>query len=463
MSLRALILAALVVAAPAARADAPASGGIGLLDLAEAALAQHPTMRQAAAGRDAARHAVRDAYIGLGPRANMVFDTARERLDVFRSSTPVYRIGVSEFSNRGMTLEVVQPLFDARVFAQLAGAHATLRRAREELDGVRQRVLFEVVQAYLTALGSADGHAIASAEERTLRRQMQEVEQRGRLGLATPADADEVAARLRGAEAQTMAAAAALNEAIAGLERRTARRIAGIAPLGGRIPMPEPSPPTPETWVERARDRNAEVLVAQEAANEARAQALNAAAGTLPRVDLRFTQSHQVTGGSVYGGGSGIDDRTLLFRLTVPLFNGDGGGYPYFAARARHRASLYRVEDQRLEVEQQVRGAFEEVVSNARREPALLRAAEAQARVVVSKRQRLVGGVLRLKEVLDAERDQFQAERAVLSGRYNYLLNLMGLKRLAGDLSEADILYLDAMLDRRGRAIGRVEVAHATR
>jgi len=452
-------LLVLLSATPAA-ADA---GGTSLLEIAEVAVNRHPALAQAQALRQAAGHSLRDAYIGLGPRATLVLDQATERLDVIRSSTSIYRTGVSEFRNRGTTIEVVQPLFDPRIFAQLSGAHAGLRRAKVELDGTRHRILFEVVQAYLTVLGAADGHGLAQAEERTLRRQAQEIGQRARLGLATAADIDEVTARLRTAEAQTLAAAAALNETFASLERRAGQRIDRLAPLGGRFPMPEPAPAQPDAWVEKANAANPEVLAAVGAADEARAQALGAAAAVLPRFDLRFTQARPVTGGSVYGGGSALEDRTLLFRLTVPLFNAEGAGYPAIAARSRHRAALYRVDDQRLEIEERVRSTFEEVVSNARREASLRGAAEAQGRVAAAKRQRLASGVVRLKEVLDAERDAFAAERALLAGRYNYLLNLMGLKRLAGDLSEADILYLDAMLDRRQRAIGRVEVAHAAR
>lgn len=456
-----LVLLAAGPAAAGAAGEAP--GGTGLLDIAEAAMTRHPALNQAQALREAAGHSLRDAYIGLGPRATLVLDRATERLDVLRSSTSVYRTGISEFRNRGTTIEVVQPLFDARIFAQLSGAHATLRRTRVELDGIRQRILFEVVQSYLTALGAADGHTLAAAEELALRRQTQEIEQRARLGLATAADFDEVTARLRAAEAQTQSAAAAVNESFATLERRSGQRVAGIAPLGGRFPMPEPEPASPDAWVAKANLGNPEVLAAVGAAEEARAQALGAAAATLPRVDLRFTQERPVTGGSVYGGGSALEDRTLLFRLSVPLFNAEGAGYPAFAARSRQRAAQYRVDDQRLDVEERVRLTFEEVVANARKEPSLRAAAEAQARVAAAKRQRLASGVLRLKEVLDTERELYTAERNLLATRYNYLLNLMGLKRLSGDLSEADILYLDAMLDRRQRAVGRVEVAHAGR
>ncbi|MCQ4159244.1 TolC family protein [Roseomonas sp. GC11] len=453
----------LALAAPAvAQAPAAPAGPVavqeatGLAELAERAGGGHPQLRQAEAGQDAARFSLRDAYLGLAPRANIVFDRGDQRLNVIRTDNYLYRLGVNNFRNQGYTLEVVQPIFDPRVFAQLRGAHASLRRARDELTAARQRTLFDLMQAYLTTLAAYDGHQVARAEEEVLARQMGEMQARMRLGLASEADANEVEARLRAAEAQRMAAASALNESFASLERRAGFRVGPLAPLAARIPMVPPSPADPDEWVREARARNADLRALESASTEARAMAETQAAALLPRLELRMTQDRSDSGGTVYGGGSTISDRTLLFRLTVPLFNPDGGGYPVFAARARYQASLYRLEDQRLDVEEKVRIAFEEVVSNAQRDRTLLQALEAQTRNVAGKQARYAAGTLRIKEVLDSERDLYQAQRNLLAARYNYLMNFMMLKRLAGDFAEADLLYIDSALDRRAAPVRRL-------
>ncbi|HWL82973.1 MAG TPA: TolC family protein [Roseomonas sp.] len=441
---------------PASRSPRDAGPVAGLAELADRADSAHPQVRQAEAGKDAARYSLRDAYIGFAPRANIIFDKGKERLNVIRSDNFLYQLGVNNFRNQGYTLEVVQPIFDPRLFAQLHGAYASLRRARDELTAARQRTLFDLMQGYLTTLAAYDGYQVARAEEETLARQMAEAQTRQRLGLVSEGDADEVEARLRAAEAQRMAAAASLNENFASLERRAGFRVGPLAPLAARIPMAPPNPARADDWVREAQAHNVDLRALESATTEARAQAETQAAALLPRLDLRLTQDRSDNGGTVYGGGSTINDRTLLFRLTVPLFNPDGAGYPVFAARARYRASTYRLEDQRLEVEEKVRTAFEEVVANTRRDRTLVKALEAQTRIVNGKRARYAAGTLPIKDVLDSERDLYQAQRNLLAARYNYLLNLMMLKRLAGDFTEADLLYIDSALDRHATPVRRL-------
>jgi TolC family type I secretion outer membrane protein len=446
---------AVLLALPLLAAGPPPDAGQGLADLLARALADSPAIGGAEATRDAAERSRIDALFGFAPRANWLFDNSRERLNVKRSNSAIYQIGISNFGNYGNTLQIVQPLFDPRLFAQLHGAQEALQRTRAELDATRQKTVFELIQAYLITLGSADALAVARAEEASLAKQHDQMDLRVKRGLSAQSDLDEVTSRLMQARAQLKQAASSLNEAFATLEHRVSGHVEAVLPLGSRIAMPPPNPATADAWVEAAKAKNPEILALDNAASEAFATFEAQGAAVLPRVDLTFTQNRAETGGSVYGGGSTITDRTVLFRLTVPLFNGDGAGYPVFAAHARYRAARYRTLDQKQEVEERVRIAFEETVGNALREHDIAQGVAAQGRVLDAKRQRFAAGVLRITEVLDSERDFYQAQRMLLASRYNYLLNLMQLKRLAGDISAADAAFIDADLQRDGAKVVR--------
>ncbi len=443
-------------AQPAAAPAAPAQESVGLADIYIAARGRNPGVLAAEAGRAAVGHARRDAYMGLAPRANWIFDWSTERQQVHRTANPVYRVGVGEFANHGNTLEVVQPLFDSRLFAQLRGAYASVSRGQSELELARQKMAFDLIQAYLVALGSADAVAAAGGEVRALTQLSDEVRTKTQRGLASGADLDEVTARLAAAQAQHTNAISALNEAFATLERRAAGRITAIAPLAAAIPMPMPQPPDVESWASLAKERSPDVLVQDGVAQESRAAAELAGAALLPRVDLRFTANRLDSGGTLYGGGALTSDRTVLFRLTVPLFNGDGNGYPVLAARERYRQQEFRTDDLRLEAEERARIAFQEVASDARRSRELTQAVEAQIRVVQSRRQRYAAGVMRIVDVLNSERDLYQAQRSLLASRYNYLLNMMQLKRLTGDISDADIAFIDSELAKGATPVRRM-------
>ncbi len=457
--MRLLLILACLLAPVAAWAEDPPSP---LVELYKNAIANSPVLAQAQAGRDASSHSLRDAYLGFAPRVNWVFDNSLERLQIYRSSNTLYSVGINNFANHNQTFEVVQPLVDGRILGQLRTAWATLKRTRQELDSARQRLTFELIQSYLVTLGSFDGYDVALAETAALSRHKEELDLRVARGLSSQADLDEVAARLLSARANAINAAAVLDESFATLERRAGRPVASLLPLAGRISMPKPDPGTPNEWVAQARAQNPDVLAAVYATDEAWANVETQAGAMLPRLEFRFTDSKLNNGGSVYGGGSMYTDRTALFRLSIPLFNGDGQGYPVFAARSRWQASRYRAEDQRQDVEERVRTGFTEVLSNAGRGAQLARAVDAQARVVDSKRERFSAGVARITDVLDAERDFFQYRRQELGSRYNYLLNMVSLKRLAGTISEDDVAFIDTELDPKSRLVRRVDLQALT-
>lgn len=430
-------------------------GAEGLSDLLIAALRRSPAIAGAEATSTAANRSLIDALLGFAPRASWVFDNSRERLNVKRSSSPIYHVGISDFGNYGNTLQVSQPLFDPRIFAQLHGARESLKRARAELDGARQKAIFELIQAYLITLGSADALAVSQSEAQSLVNQHDQMALRVQRGLASAADLDEVTSRLMQSRAQLTTAQASLREAFLTLDHRVAGHVAAVLPLGGPLPMPPPQPADVNAWVTQARLHNPDIRALDDAAGEAWAVFEQQGAALAPRLDATFTQSRAESGGSVYGGGSLTTDRTLLFRLTIPLFNADGAGYPVFAAHARAQAARYRTEDQALDVEERVRAAYEEILANISRARDVARAAQAQERVWQTKRDRYTAGLIRITEVLEAEKDLYQVRRVLLAARYNYLLNLMQLKRLAGDISEADAAFIDAELQRSGPVVTR--------
>ncbi len=455
--IRVFVCACMVMIASSQAGARTPEDALGLADLLPAALRENPAVLSAQSAHNAAKLDLIDSYLGFAPRANWTFQNSRERLDVVSTKNYIYQKGISHFGTYENTLEVVQPLFDARIFAQLHGAYAGLHRARAELDSASQKALFELIQAYLSTLGSADSLALSQAEEATLAKQNDIMQARIGRGVGNVADADEITARLMQARSGVEGARANLAESFATLEHKAGVRVPAVWKLASPIPMPPPLPNSVEEWVQTARAQNPDVLTTDDAADEAYANYQTAAAAVLPRLELDFTQDSTDSGGSVYGGGDLTTERTVMFKLTVPLFNGDGNGYPAAAARARYHAAKYRSEDQRREIADRVHTAFDEVVANARRAKILGVGAQAAQRVVIAKEARFRSGMGDITDILDADRDFVQAQRQLLASRYNYLLNLLQLKRLAGDVSDADVAFIDACLERNGAPIERPE------
>jgi len=56
-------------------------------------------------------------------------------------------------------------------------------------------------------------------------------------------------------------------------------------------------------------------------------------------------------------------------------------------------------------------------------------------------------GTRNIVEVLDAQRNLYQAQRDYANARYDYIINLLNLKFFAGTLNEQDIQMLNTWLD----------------
>ena len=81
-----------------------------------------------------------------------------------------------------------------------------------------------------------------------------------------------------------------------------------------------------------------------------------------------------------------------------------------------------------------------------RRLDALAAAVRAGENALLAKEESLTAGLTTNIAVLDAQRDLFGAQRDYLKERYDYVLQMLELERLSGDLDEDDVRRVNALL-----------------
>lgn len=447
----------LAAAAILALASGPAFGQpSSLVDLYRYTLESNTEIQAAQAGASAARNGVIDAYLGFTPRVYGTYDKQRERQNVIRTDNPVYATGKSYFGNQIGYGEAVQPVFDFRLFAQLRGAKAAERREHFLHTAAQQKVIYTLIEAYLLALSAADSFSLSQVEARTLQSHESEVRQKIASELSNSSDLDEVQARYGLARSRMVAAAAAVSEAFAAIERIAGTRPEALIPLRGAIPVPRPVPTSADDWATVVLQTNPELLAVGENVSSARAEVEKQIGNHLPRVELRGTITRSDTGGSLYGGGSLTDDKLLSLRVTVPIYNAQGQGIQVLAARDRELQAQLNWDVRRREIVQKVQTTFLEVISNSERVKILSSASAAQERVAAGLRTKFKAGLTTTTLVLDAEANSYRAKREFLAARYNYLLTMMQLKQLAGIISPDDIELVNSLLDPRQRSVRRI-------
>ena len=115
-------------------------------------------------------------------------------------------------------------------------------------------------------------------------------------------------------------------------------------------------------------------------------------------------------------------------------------------SRALYQRSLDEVERSRRSTQRQARDAFLGVVSGISRVRALeasVRSSESQVKAITAAFQ---VGTRTSVDVLNAERDLFDARRELAAQKYQYILSIVALKQAAGTLSEADLEQIASWL-----------------
>jgi outer membrane protein len=424
-----------------------AAGPASLLEAYMTAKSQSPVVGSVHAGEKAAHYGVRDAYFGFLPRASMSLDMQRERQDVFHTDNPVYQVGKGYFGNRGYSFQLVQPIVDPVAWADLYSAHAGQRLAHAQATATEQKLTYSVIEAYLTVLAALDDERLARAEEADYAAHLDDARQRQKRGMGTRTESAQFEAQIEKSRSDVIAAHANIGKTMATLQRVTNVPVHAMLPLRDTIPMAAPTPANPEEWIAMEHQLSPELLALAASVDMADAEYKRSIARDLPHIDFILSDNYLDSGGSLYGGGARTDERVAEFRLSIPLFNADGHGYPAAANREKWRQAKFDSDEKRLEIDERVRTAYLEAKRDAEAAGSLASAVTNRRIVRDDMKRKFAAGLTTATDLVDAERDYVRAERELLGSHYNYLLNTMQLKREVGQISEDDVRYVDSLLD----------------
>lgn len=419
-----------------------------MLEVYQAGLRNDPRYHAARYEYQAALQGVPQARAELLPQIS--FDARQDRTNqnILEREEPAFGIGRSEFTTRTWQFQLSQPLFRYSSWAQLAQAKAAVRQAFAVYTAAEQELILRSAALYLNVLAAQDLVSLSEAELAAVGRQLELVKAQRRGGLAPVTDEYEAEARYRSVEADLIEATYAFDDAYQALRELAGDAVTSVYQIRPEIPLLPPQPADLSAWVARAVDQNLALLARRAAVEVAEQDARRVRGAHLPTVDLVASSGNTDVGGAVTGGASNTDTNVIGVQVSVPIFSGG-----VVMARAREAdMTLQRVRQEKVQQHREVmrgtRGAFQGVISAIQRVRALEASLTSQESAVDGRTRGYRSGVYTLLDVLDSERELFATRRDLARARYEYLLNLLQLKRQAGMLSEEDIAYLNGLLDR---------------
>lgn len=430
-----------------ALAAAPAAAGAQTLDLAGAyrlAAENDPAFLAAAAERDAALESVAIARAGLLPSVSLGGSAALEH-DRTESGGARSSSTKDTFSTFSLSLDLTQPLYRPERTIRLGQARTNEEKAEVDYAVRAQQLIERVVERYFGVLQAGDDFRFAQTNREAIGQQLRQAQQRFEVGLVAITDVEEAESRFDLASARAIEAENALGNAREAMREVTGEYPEELAPLGEEIPLAVPDPSDIDEWARTALERNLPVQSASFAVAVAKEAIRLAGAGAGPTVDA-FGQA-TASDRNRDPGGSERRGASVGVRLQWPFYTGGRVSAETRQARSRHREATHALERARREAVRQTRQAYLGVESAIARVGALRQA-------VVSSRSALDAvdagfqvGTRTSVDVLDAQRDLFQARNDLAAARYDYIRNALGLRLAAGTLVPADLDTINAWLE----------------
>jgi len=290
--------------------------------------------------------------------------------------------------------------------------------------------------------------AASRAEERAVKRQLDQAEKRLEVGLAPITDVHEAKARYDSSRANTILAGNALNDAREALAEITGQPSTGLKGLPDGFQPKAGSTRDTEEWVQDALNNNPTVKARELALAAAEDDIASAKAAHLPTLDgtISYGKSELLSGTAQTFQPSDSNSTSIGLQLRVPIFSG-------FATQSRVRQAVATRDIAADQLEQSKRAITRQVRNADRNLVAGLAEVEARRLAVVSAKSALEAGEVGLEvgtrtivDVLLAQQQLFNATREYSRARHNYLVNTLKLKQAAGSLEVADLEAINALL-----------------
>lgn len=417
-----------------------------LAELYERALSEDPRFLAARHEYDAQaqeRPLARSAYL---PSLDIVYENIETEQNIVRSDNEVFGAGRSTFPTDNLIISLRQPIFRYDLWQSMQRAKAVVQQAAQTLAAEEQELIFRVTERYLAVLAANDGFDLALAEQLAIKENLELVQARRAAGMANRVDVYDAKARAAVADVQVLEAENRQQDALRALEETVGPVVLRREALQATINLTQPDPVDGQSWVDAALAQNLRIAAAGQAVEAAQREVRVQRGARYPSLDLVVTDSDRDTGGTLFGGGSEVETQELLLRVQVPIYK--GGAVNARVRRALAELGRARDEFELLErqSEREARGAYRNVVTGLSKVPSLLESLEAQRSALESKERGYEAGLNTALDILDAQRDFYLTRGDYLQSRYDFLLDSLRLKRVAGILNQADLMAVDAML-----------------
>jgi len=420
-----------------------------LQEIYELALKNDAQLKADKAGYEADKELGNIARAGLLPQINASYSAYdKTDTDITERIPAPPSIGNRTTKTTGWNVSLTQPLFDLSAWYVYKQGQKLSERAEAQFGADQQSLIVRVTTAYFNVLRTVDELESTVAEQNAFAHQLDQVKQRFDVGLTAITDVHEAQAAYDSAVAATLEARGRLSISYEALEVLTGKPEDQIALLSNTFPVVNPTPADRAEWVNFALKNNYSLKATKFYADSADSNAAAARAEHLPTVNANLGYSKYDADGDEFRSAFDrtTEGNTVSVGVNIPIFSG-----------LRTSSTARQAVAQSLQAQEQFNSAQRSTIQNARTlhlsvETDVARTA-ARKQATVSNQSALEAtqagyevGTRNLVEVLQAQSKLYQARRDYSNALYDYVIDTIKLREVAGLLTPADVQEVDKWL-----------------
>ena len=375
---------------------------------------------------------------GIKPIININAQTSQNSFD---SNT----FGKDDYNSSSYGLTLVQPIFRLERWRDYQRGRALNNQAEANFLFEQQSFYVRVTEIYFEVLRAEENLQFRSSEKSAIKSQMTQIQYRFSAGLAADTDVQEAKAAFDLVTVQHIIAQQELDFSLEELQTLTGITLNKVTPLKADIPILPPAPGKMTEWTDIALKNNPLLNASSHAREAARrnSQAKNSA--HLPTLDL--VGNYQDTDRYIQTSEGELSSTSISLKLEVPLYSGGSVS----ASRRQAKELYFRAEEEynfeKRQLIQNSRNLYRLVITDISRVRAQKQGIRSMKAALTAIDAGYNNGTRTILDVLNAQNTLYAVKRDYANARFDYIIDSLKLKQVAGILKEEDILNINNWLD----------------
>lgn len=416
-----------------------------LMDIYQQALENDPTFKEAYSTYMSSSEAIPQARSALYPQLTVGSLAGRNIQNVTGGG-----IGIEEtYGQTQWTITASQAVFNYQAWSKIQQAKASVKSAQATFNDAAQDLILRTAKAYFDVLFAKDTLNFAEAKKRANKRQLDQAEQRFKVGLDAITSVYEAKAAYDQSIAEVISARNNQINQNENLRKLTNHVYEFLSPLrDSRIPLIKPEPDNVNEWVDTGLKQNYKLYAAKFGLQAARENIRAQAAGSWPTLAIQSNtnQTHNTGSAASFFVPAKQTTTNVALALNFPVFQGGLVQSQTRQAQFDFQSSSEKLEKTYRDVVVNSRIAFNTIVDGISKVKADRQTVVSQQNSLESTEAQFQVGTRTMVDVVNAQQRLFEAQEQLARDQYNLINAILNLKYLAGTLNVNDIEEINAWL-----------------